>query len=1303
MFGITTQHQRLPLSTIQNEKPSNSSRLALKVVAATAATFMGAGMLYYGRQHFGAGREENENAKLGPRTAITARAMPTIEMDLMQNQLADITNGNLFELKIDGNAYCQDPKMVTVTSTDALPSWMQISYPLIGSYPTATSAKDLTLIGNTAYVVVGNSLLFIDISNASKPTQLGNITILGAYQISATVVVNTAYVASGSKALPLSLQIIDISNKTKPILLGKYSDPIGEYTGTGTWPRFAVPKMTVVGGIAYIAKALYMLPLNRLLPVLDGLSVDGVLDIIDVRNNSNPKKLGNYSLSSSNGDIDITVVGNIAYISTEELEIIDVSNSAKPTSLGSYNLDEYKDDSSLSFSADFINGNTVIGSRAYIADTFGFQILDVNNLTKPIRLGRYNTSRYTADISVIGNRAYLADSTGSMQVIDINNVVNLALLGNLENAKGLQVAMMNQPGYLTNGLQIFSLREPFIHGFPNTVGQSNLKVTVECADKTVVDTFSLTTTKFPQNKVVILNDLSKKPAENFQISFKGESFFSSKTTSFLNIRARESGKTSLPNWLTFEAKPQRMQIYEIAFSSTSTCYGKVAVSNGILCIATCFDPWVIIDVKDPNNPALLTKYSESVNWGLLLGNTAYVSLGWNDFYIIDMTNPSTPIKVNLFPVSTPVYDIAVLNNIAYVLDYKGLKLFNIANKTNPILLGKVSCANREGVAVFDDTAYVTRDDGSLTIIDISNKAKPLISGTYPILNASLPIYDIKVKGKTVYVTQGNRIQLIDVSDKKRPVILSNFSIPDTANEITLLGNTAYVTSGVGGLQIVDISDPKNPKYFSQFATTYPALSTAISGPFAYISGGDQATLKGAVDIVDLDNWQLTGSPTFADVGNHEIEIIASDQYGASVTDSFVIRIEGAPVLNNPFHTQQLKTNTPFTYFIDKLAFKDPNGDSLTYSASLANGDPLPEWLTFNPTIPAFLGTPKPSDAGTLNLLIYAKDADHEPISAPFQLTISHDNRQPQVANPISSMTASVNKLFQYVIPSTTFNDPDGDELKYSAALASGHPLPSWVKFDAASRTFQGTPGPQDTDFYADRQLEISLTASDSVATASTNFMIAVSGESYPEKVIKIGLPTLSALTTLFGLYKKRAWVLNVMNKRKYTKDNLTLTVGQAFSHQFACDPQNVRDITTSMILKNGIKTKLYTQMDRSRFLCHKNLQNWTKIPNGMPNWLEYDVLTATLYSESGAPNFGHLGPMRVKAIGDAGVILEQFEIHVVGNTTAHDHNTLRTSLPTSLHTSWGEEIDTVPLASMGQAPLIEAEQGEMAPQEQLRF
>ncbi len=102
------------------------------------------------------------------------------------------------------------------------------------------------------------------------------------------------------------------------------------------------------------------------------------------------------------------------------------------------------------------------------------------------------------------------------------------------------------------------------------------------------------------------------------------------------------------------------------------------------------------------------------------------------------------------------------------------------------------------------------------------------------------------------------------------------------------------------------------------------------------------------------------------------------------------------------------------------------------------------------------------------------------------VTILTTNDTP-VAHGIPDQKASGGYAFSYVIPESTFTDPDHDTLGYSVVTADGKALPSWLGFDPATHTLSGTPNT--TDIGA---LNLRVTARDgSGATASTYFTLNV--------------------------------------------------------------------------------------------------------------------------------------------------------------------------------------------------------------------
>jgi Ca2+-binding RTX toxin-like protein len=101
--------------------------------------------------------------------------------------------------------------------------------------------------------------------------------------------------------------------------------------------------------------------------------------------------------------------------------------------------------------------------------------------------------------------------------------------------------------------------------------------------------------------------------------------------------------------------------------------------------------------------------------------------------------------------------------------------------------------------------------------------------------------------------------------------------------------------------------------------------------------------------------------------------------------------------------------------------------------------------------------------------------------------VTDSNSAPELAAPIVDQVSTEEASFTYTVSADTFADADGEALTYSASLADGSQLPAWLTFDAATRTFSGTPGQADVS-----DLEVRVSAADAAgAEASDVFVISV--------------------------------------------------------------------------------------------------------------------------------------------------------------------------------------------------------------------
>lgn len=113
------------------------------------------------------------------------------------------------------------------------------------------------------------------------------------------------------------------------------------------------------------------------------------------------------------------------------------------------------------------------------------------------------------------------------------------------------------------------------------------------------------------------------------------------------------------------------------------------------------------------------------------------------------------------------------------------------------------------------------------------------------------------------------------------------------------------------------------------------------------------------------------------------------------------------------------------------------------------------WLTFNASTLTLAGKPS-AGAGNLVVRIQAKDSGGLSIYDDFNLvTLTALNQPPTLVNSLSNKSWEERTYNSYTIPANTFSDPNGDPLSYTARRADGSALPSWMTFNASTRTLSG--------------------------------------------------------------------------------------------------------------------------------------------------------------------------------------------------------------------------------------------------------
>jgi Tol biopolymer transport system component/Ca2+-binding RTX toxin-like protein len=251
-----------------------------------------------------------------------------------------------------------------------------------------------------------------------------------------------------------------------------------------------------------------------------------------------------------------------------------------------------------------------------------------------------------------------------------------------------------------------------------------------------------------------------------------------------------------------------------------------------------------------------------------------------------------------------------------------------------------------------------------------------------------------------------------------------------------------------GIPITPINNPPtvaNP-ILNQTATEDAVFSfTLAADTFNDVDAGEVLTYTAILENGNLlPTWlsfdattrTFSGTPLNENVGNLSIKVAATDSSNATANSIFNLAIANtndAPISVNAIANQTATEDNAFSFTFDANTFSDVDaGDSLSYNATLANGAPLPSWLSFNGATRAFSGTPTNGDVGIVSLKVTATDIAGATTEDIFNLEVLNVNDLPVATDD----TATTNQNTPVTISAATLlsndSDADGDVLSISA-------------------------------------------------------------------------------------------------------------------------------------------------------------------------------------------------------------------------------------------------------------------------------
>ncbi len=445
-----------------------------------------------------------------------------------------------------------------------------------------------------------------------------------------------------------------------------------------------------------------------------------------------------------------------------------------------------------------VNRIAVAGTTAYTASgDAGVHVVDLSNRAAPVHRNTYKTTGNANAVCVLGSTLYVAEGGYGFRIMSISSPLTPALRGAYKTEGPVQaLAAAGTTLYVVDryaGLEVFDVSTrsaPRLQGICR-IGFANDVAVAGTMAYVVDDSGTLTA-------VNVATPTAPVAVGSFALAGPGKAIALADNTAY--VSAGNAG----------------LQIVSVATPAVPVFLADAPMPGEAVGVA----------VADP---------------------LAFVASGFGGFRVVDASVPISPVIRAGYLTGHRAVDVTVLGRRAYVAAGEGgVDIYSVTNPALPVLLGVCGMSgNARNVAVSGPLAYIADGQYGLTIVDVSTPALTVFRGSYAGAGMG-PLRRVAVSGSTALITDGHRIQRLDVTDPAKPVLTASYAVPGYAFDLAVSGPLAAVASGGSGLLVLNIAGRSQLAYIGRFATPGPALAVRLSGATAYVGEG-----KTGWQIVDL--------------------------------------------------------------------------------------------------------------------------------------------------------------------------------------------------------------------------------------------------------------------------------------------------------------------------------------------------------------------------------------------------------------------------------------------------------------------
>ena len=206
--------------------------------------------------------------------------------------------------------------------------------------------------------------------------------------------------------------------------------------------------------------------------------------------------------------------------------------------------------------------------------------------------------------------------------------------------------------------------------------------------------------------------------------------------------------------------------------------------------------------------------------------------------------------------------------------------------------------------------------------------------------------------------------------------------------VTVSPTSLTVTEGATGTYTVALRAQPSGDVMVAISSDNPDVTVAPTTPLTFTAANwdtaQMVTVSAAQDPDQADE----AATLILDPDGNDYDLVISTVLTVTVTDDDGTAVNNAPTVATMIPDQTATSGRALDYTFPADTFTDADGDTLTYTATLADDSALPSWLSFAPATRTFSGTPTAVDVETLSVKVTASDGNGESVSDTFDIVVS---------------------------------------------------------------------------------------------------------------------------------------------------------------------------------------------------------------------------------------------------------------------------------------------------------------------------